>query len=167
MMKKEKRKALLSPVCFGSSFPFQETERDPQPREMLIRQGKDFSLPIRSPAVRTTNCNSNSHERSEGGDFGSSKFYSQKSQSRRSIVEKHRIEKGVRIQIDGAAEKDQRFVRIKKKPYFQHVDNAENHFKPKENAIRVNQSKLLRLMKTKNTLLTVKADITDFKTKVD
>ena len=58
-------------------------------------------------------------------------------------------------------------MKISKKPNFEYLNKAEER-KAKENSdSRQSQSKLLRLIKTKNTLLTVKADITDFKTKVD
>jgi len=85
MRKKEKAK-VISPISFGSTFRFIEN-REPQPRDMLIRQGKDFSMPVSSNM--NVECRTQASERHhEHFTQGSQYCMTQKSMSRRSQGEK-------------------------------------------------------------------------------
>ena len=64
-------------------------------------------------------------------------------------------------------QEEHRLKIIPKPANFQFREQYEEEKAKKNFEVRSRTSKLLALIKTKNTLLNVKADITDFKTKVD
>ena len=88
----------LSAVSFGSTFD-QINERVPQPREMLIRQGSDFGLPLKSASVHNR-CHTHQEEGTfeQFSPFCLTQKSRRSSQVRRSEVDKQTvISKGVRV----------------------------------------------------------------------
>lgn len=132
---------------------------------MMIRPRNDFSLPLQKVKQ---DCVTQASQRDDLDRLttGSKREFclTQKSYSKRSLMGKAVISGGVRRTRQ---QEEHRLKIISKPANFEFRDKYEEEKAKKNFEVRSRTSKLLALIKTKNTLLNVKADITDFKTKVD
>ena len=78
-----------------------------------------------------------------------------KSPSRKSLLEQAVILKGVRR----TKLQEERRLKIVKKPNFDHLATKNERTREAQKDFRIRNEKLMYLLKTKNTLLNVKADI--------
>ena len=142
--------------------------RDPQPRDMMIRSKNDFSLPLQKMKQDCVTQASHRGDEMDRLTVGTKREFclTQKSYSKRSLGDKSQavIAGGVRRTRQ---QEEHRLKIISKPANFEFRDKYEEEKAKKNFEVRSRTSKLMALIKTKNTLLNVKADITDFKTKVD